>query len=759
MLAALGLFVLIEAVGLVAAPLAGLLLGRLPGAGLALSKVLGLLLVTWLVWIAASLRVVGYGVPLIVGVLALLAVAGTLAALRLRALARRLERAERSGDERAARGRRRRVARLARLALPPDDHVRRRLFLGGEAVFAVAYAMGVLLASFAPDVWNTEKPMDMAFINAIDASSHFPPHDPWMSGETLNYYYLGHLALAWPIKLLGLRPDSGYLLCWGLLLALTASAVYAFAGTLWAAARATLERPSEAVTSARREAVRGGPVLAGLFAVALVVALGNLAGVRTWLRANDPPHDYAWFDPSRVIPNTINEFPSFSFLLGDLHAHVLALPFTVLALAFALQVALAGPRGDVVWRAVGEALVAGLAIGSLYAINSWSYPVVAGLLAAAMVVWLRDTASEGRRGFGVTWLVLVLVAGIVLILPFLLNFTPEARGVALVHERRPFTKWLGDTALIYGILLWPILAAFAGRLRALANPWRWAGWGLVAAAVAGSLLATSHLTGAMLLAGGVAAGIAAALSLSLSAPERFLWVLIAGGLALLFIPEVVYLRDAFDGTPLARMNTVFKAGYQAYLLLGLAAACALPWAGVWLSRAAWQPWALVASVLLLLGLVYPYAGSYARTNGFARSPSLDGLEWLRANNPGDPAAIAWLRDHTPGDAVVLEAFGDDYSAFGHGRISTFTGRATVLGWAGHELQWDHPAGTRADDVKSLYTSTDAAAARPLLARYGVGYVVVGPLEHTTYGDAGDAKWDRLGRRVLSQGGTTVWALR
>jgi uncharacterized membrane protein len=255
-----------------------------------------------------------------------------------------------------------------------------------------------------------------------------------------------------------------------------------------------------------------------------------------------------------------------------------------------------------------------------------------------------------------------------------------------------------------------------------------------------------------------AVGIAAALSPSLAAPERFLWVLIAGGLALILIPELLYLRDAFDHGALFRMNTVFKAGYQAYLLLGLAAACALPWAGVWLSRVLWQPWAVVAALLLLLGLVYPYAGGYARTGGYANSPTLDGLGWLRVNNPGDPAAIAWIRSHTPGDAVVLEAFGDDYSAFGHARISTFTGRSTVMGWAGHELQWDHKAGSRIDDIKTLYTTPDPAVARPLLARYGVGYVVVGPLEHTTYGDAGVAKWRQLGRVVFSSQGTTVYAV-
>jgi YYY domain-containing protein len=488
-----------------------------------------------------------------------------------------------------------------------------------------------------------------------------------------------------------------------------------------------------------------------------VTILGNLAGVRSWLHADNPPHDYAWFDPSRVIPNTINEFPSFSFTLGDLHAHVIALPFTVLALAFAMQIALNGPRRDVLWRAVGEALACGLAVGCLYAINSWSYPVAAGVLVAAMVVWLRGAERE-RRGFAVVWLVLVLVASVVLILPFILNFDPEARGVGVVHERRPFGKWLGDMALIYGILIWPLLGLYVRRLVDSPNRGRWLGWGLAGAVVGGSLLASSDLTGAGVLAVGVAVGVSAALEPRIAAPARFLWVLVAGGAALLLIPELFYLRDAFDGSALFRMNTVFKAGYQAYLLLGLAAGCALPWAAAWLPRRPWTGWAAACAILLLLGLVYPYAGSYARTGGFPNPPSLDGLKWLKSRSPGDPGAIAWLRDHAPGDAVVLEAFGDDYSAFGHARISTFTGRATVMGWAGHEVQWQHDPGSRLSDIKTLYTATSADAARPLLDRYGISYVVAGPIEQTTYGDAGLAKWDQLGKRVYSSGGTTVWAI-
>src|SRR3954453_21589782 len=135
MVAALGLFVVLEVVGLLAAPLTALVLGRLPGAGLGLSKIFGAVLVTWLIWLAASLHIAPYSIGLIVGVLVLVGVAGLLAALRLRSLGERA-----SGSRRA---------RLKRLALP-EDPVRRRLFWGSEILFAVTYAVGVLFAAHAP---------------------------------------------------------------------------------------------------------------------------------------------------------------------------------------------------------------------------------------------------------------------------------------------------------------------------------------------------------------------------------------------------------------------------------------------------------------------------------------------------------------------------------------------------------------------------------------------------------------------------------
>ena len=192
-----------------------------------------------------------------------------------------------------------------------------------------------------------------------------------------------------------MRPDTGYLLVLGAAVRADGDhglrvRGHAVGGRARGAGRAR---------AARRPGARPGIV-----AAALVAVLGNLAGVRTWLHAANPPHDYAWFDPSRVIPNTINEFPSFSFILGDLHAHVLALPFTVLALAFALQVALRGParrrasgarwprRSPAGWRSARCTRSTRGRIRSRRA--CWS---------RRSIVWLRDRQPR-RRGYALVWL-------------------------------------------------------------------------------------------------------------------------------------------------------------------------------------------------------------------------------------------------------------------------------------------------------------------------------------------------------------------
>ena len=733
---ALRFWALMELIGLGAAPLAGVVLARLPGAGLGLGKVLGLGLVTWLVWMGGATTLVPYGTYSAALWIALVCAVGLLAFVRgwegRRAVARGVPRGWLA---------RRRWRRLAARA-PEPDPLRTRLFWAAEAVFTVTFAAAVLLVAFSPDVWLTEKPMDMAFLNAANRAETFPPEDPWFAGADLNYYYLGHLAMAVLVKLGDLPPDEGYNVAVAALLALTATAVFTLAATLWAAARG----PQRAVR-------------AGLGAVALIVVLGNLEGARLLVADGGPLRDYDWFAASRVIDDAITEFPWFSFLLGDLHAHVLAVPFTMLALAFALQIVLDGPRLEPRGRAIAELVAAALSLGLLYAINAWSYPVTAAVLALAVVGWLRDWRSRPERPAVVRWLLATLACSALLMLPFHLSFDPAATGIGLVEDGRGFAGWLRDMVLAFGSLAALVGLAYLRRLAGTLRPGRNAVWIAVGAVFAGSLLAALDYAHVGLLAVLAAVAVAAVVSVPLPSGLRATWVLIAVGVACLLGPELLYVRDEFDGGPLYRMNTIFKLHYQAWLLLGLAAIGAVAWRRTWLARRAAR-WAVgaVAGAGLLAAAVYPVAGTYARKAGFERTPTLDGLGWLRDRAPGDVAAIDWLDDHAPAGAVVLESVGDDYSAFGHGRISTFTGLPTVLGWPGHELQWGHEAGSRRDDVATLYETTSVARARELLERYAIRYVVVGPLERTDHGDTGVAKWDVLGRRVLERDDTIVWAL-
>jgi YYY domain-containing protein len=380
--------------------------------------------------------------------------------------------------------------------------------------------------------------------------------------------------------------------------------------------------------------------------------------------------------------------------------------------------------------------------------------VVAGLFVLSLAVWATDPDARRRWRAAVGWGVAVLAGGVVLILPFLVNFDPNARGFAILDEREPLGAFLRHNLVMYGALLWVVGALYLGRLRRARHRVRVVVFGAAIAVVGLSLLASAHLAGGAAVALLAAVALSSALTPGADRAERLLWLLVAGGLTCIAGAEIVYVRDEFDGTQFVRMNTLFKMGYQAWILLAIAGGVVLVSGRAWLPRIPRLLWRLGAIVLIGISLAFTVAGSDGRKAGFSDGPRLDGRAWLERISPGDVAAIDWLREHAPGDAVVLEAVGDDYSSFGNARISTYTGLQTVLGWQGHELQWSHTVGTRREDVKTLYTTQDEAVARELLERYRIRYVVVGPLERTTYGEPGVVV--RLGREVFNRDGTAIY---
>ncbi len=425
-------YLVVEVLGLACLPLAGIVLASLPDRGWALAKPLALVVLATAVWLPL---VVFPALPFSGGWVAVVAL--MLIAANVGLVAARPE----HGRAILAFARRRWAYTLA-----------------SEAVFAGAFWLMGWLRSLNPVIEGTEKFMDEAFLSAIIRAPHLPPPDPWLSGYPINYYYFGHFILGMLAKLLATPSYVAFNLGIALTAGLTATAIFGVAANLSAGILATRRgadtNDGEATLSerARRRLTLAIPF--GLFAVVAALVMGNLRAVGlwwgqmgslsaaiSWLGHPARWSTFDWWWPSRAIPNTITEFPSFSFLLSDLHAHVLALPYTVLAVGFALSFWLAPLRPGVGMfgsapRAVATLVTAGAAIGALYAMNGWDLPTYLGL--ALITLALHQWVAHRRRLSADLARDLLIVAGslamlcLAIFLPFYLGFNTPSQGIGVV---------------------------------------------------------------------------------------------------------------------------------------------------------------------------------------------------------------------------------------------------------------------------------------------------------------------------------------
>ncbi len=727
LLETLAWWAVLTGLGLGAWPLTRRLLGALPGQGWAWARVFGLLGLGYLAWVGGTLGLIPNTRPALL-------LTGLGAALGLWAL-------DRAGGLRPWRG------------LSPA-------FLGlSEAVFAAGFFGGAALRSLFPEVRHTEQPMDLALLNAAFRAEHFPPPDPWLAGHPVSYYYFGYLLTALLAKLAGTPTSVGYNLGLAAVFGLAAQGAF---GLVYALAR--LNGTPE-----------GRAALAGLFGPACLLLAANGVVILEVLRTYGVPVEWAaikdltgsgpaltspaagwwWWRSTRVIDTlapdgqtsldyTITEFPLFSFILGDLHPHVVALPFGLGAVALGLAVFLAGEG-----TGPGLKVAAGWFLGGLGFINTWDLPTFGGLVVLARALsptretWARRLLAAAELGA-----VLGLLA-VGLYLPFYLTLESQVQGVAPVG---PVGTRPHHLALFWG----PLLAPLVGWLILEARPSRaglfpllpvglWAAWSVRAGLFAAGRLA--QMAPQLLLA---AAASALAFGEAKRPAARFASLLAFAGAMLVLGVELFYVRDAF-GT---RMNTVFKLYYQAWTLLGLASAAAFYFLlGSRPGRAGAAAAALALAPSLLYGPLAVWSRSLERTG----PPTLDGLAYLRLTQPDEAAALDWLRANVPGAPVIVEAVGPSYSEFG--RVSARTGLPTLLGWPGHEAQWrgsDRLFRGRDRDVDAIYAGRDPVRLQALLARYRVRYVYFGEPERARYGPAAEEWLGRHLRPVFRQGGVVIF---
>ena len=747
--------------GLVAWPLVWLALRRLPDRGYAAARVLGPTLLVWPAWWLSSTGALRFDTPAILVGVGIGAVAAGIVVWR-------------RGSEM--------WSAIARSTRP---------ILLTETLTLLAFGAMLILRARNPDLWHPvfggEKPMDFAHLNAVIRSPVFPPHDPWYAGSRLNYYYLGHVPTAALAKTLGVVPATAYNLAVASAFAAAVAAVFGAASGLWS-------------LLGRRWREAAG---VGLAAVALVLLAGNLhvglqlavfaqqAAGDTGVAALEAPgllfggglvEAFDFWAATRVIPRTVNEFPWFTFMYGDLHPHLMNFAHTAAAMIGAAAIVGLGEtarRGRASgWRPWVTVLALQSFVLALHrVVNPWDYPTYAVITLAAFgyALWrggqLRPRAIVAALLGAVAGLTVVSQ---LLFQPFHASYVDFYGGLEPTPGTTPAAQWL----LIFGLPL-AVLVTYA-VVRLLEQ---------LRAAPSRAVLLPAGVAGVALLLGLIGAGagwstralIVGLLTLGVTAAWRTRRVpaalaplaLLLAGVGLTAAPEVIVVRD-----DIGRLNTIFKSYLQAWTLLGLGAALALPYVVRTLRRrgtrfgVARLTWAACLALLAAAALSYPILATPHKLNLRIQPlpATLDGEAFMdggRIYDQGVPVdlsadrrAIEWLRTQVEGAPVVAETPTTIYR-WG-GRVSVYTGLPTIVAWDWHAKQqhWGyvHEVEARFDDARELFTTRDTGRARALLSTFNVGLIYVGELERSIYAAESLAKFDRMqafGVREVYRDGDTV----
>jgi YYY domain-containing protein len=380
-----------------------------------------------------------------------------------------------------------------------------------EVLFFVAFGLWTIVRAANPEALNTEKPMELAFINAILRSPSFPPMDPWLSGYAISYYYFGYVLVSMLIRVTGVASSIGFNLSSALWFGMTALAAYGIVYDLIA----TWKRADGVDNLKRLATARLGAFFAPLFVLIVSCLEGVLeflysnqlfwkadaSGVLTskfwtWLSITEldvaptmpvsfwpnRPASWLWWRGSRVLHDVtlaggrteiIDEFPFFTYLLADLHPHLLAMPFCLLALAIALNLFhgaksyLASNVSIFTWFKRWDFWFIALILGSLAFINTWDFPIYVGLF-CLVVTYMRykefGWKAEHIWDFIKTGL-MVGVTGGVLFLPFYLGFSSQAGGLlpSLEFMTKGIHFWVFFGALLIPILIWLIFQLWQNK--------------------------------------------------------------------------------------------------------------------------------------------------------------------------------------------------------------------------------------------------------------------------------------------------------
>mgnify|MGYP002795145044 CR=1 FL=1 len=550
------------------------------------------------------------------------------------------------------------------------------LVLGEELLFLAFFLLWTYFAGFRPEAKGTEKFMDYGYMAAMMRSDTLPARDLWYSAGNINYYYGGQYYAVFLTKLSFTRIQETYNLM------RTLVAGFAFVLPFNLAFHLIKDIPRKV------KAVPGWAASLG----------GLLAGAAV------------------------------SFVLGDLHAHVVNVMFVLLVTgilyawmkklreqkeeeqAFCLKKILLEP----------PVIAAGVLTGIFHWTNYWDFVIYTTvILICVFFNSMYRYRGQAKKAAAATLIQAaeVFLLGTLAALPFTSSFKTMVSGVALSKYHTVFYQLLILWGLPFALVLILLLAVLVKYLRGYRGPGRFREF-----------------------------------FRRVSLSDTFALILGICGMGLVLIPEVFYVRDIYENG-YARSNTMFKLTYQAFILFGIAMAYIIVRLLLWKGRKLARTIGCAGLALVLLTCGYfgysvkCWFGNVLDVSGYR---CLDATAYLENVYPEDAQAIRWLNDNIEGSPVVLEANGDSYSDYC--RVSAMTGLPTVLGWYVHEWLWRGATAAlneKAAEIQTISTSDDREAVEELLEKYQVEYIFVGSCEREKYGE-------NLNEELLAELGEVVF---
>ena len=622
-----------------------------------------------------------------------------------------------------------------------------------EGLCFVAFFFWAAVRSREPSIHGLEKFMDFGFIQSALRGTYFPTKDMWLAGKTINYYYFGHITGAVLTKLSTIPAYITYNLILAQLFALSVVEVFSLGLSIgYTAFKKSLKFAF--VTGALASFLVN---LAGnLHAIyAFTTGYGSDKPVPVWtlpakfigqeifnveLVWTKLPLGYWYPDATRFVPFTIHEFPIYSYVVADLHGHVFDIPFvlitiTVLYVIFAhlkrssliislksLSQLFTAFKDDlsVTKGYLGYVIFLSFMMSIHLMTNAFDAPIYL-LLSAFVLFVLFGLSTRFFLYIG------VLIGGFVLFnLPFSTKFEPFSTGFGVNCLSANLTRTLHN--VVQGTFLQNRIV-FEGKCQS--SVW----WMLI------TLWGFFWFNALFLLAH------ATIKRFHISRTTVFMLMVCAFSTILILMPEFVYAKDIYPTH--FRANTMFKLGYQAFIMMGIASAFTFANFKWHLKDLFSRFYILAFMPLFILVTVYPFfaINSYYGTD--QRQLSFDGRSWMLTSYPEYYEIINYLQTHVRGQPTILEAQGDSYTDYNV--VSAFTGLPTVAGWWVHQWLWrgdSQVVGRLIPEIEALYESNDFTLTRQLLQKYRIKYVIIGRNERGKYSTLQESKFEALGKAIF-----------